>query len=172
MKRLKELVSIISKLKVNQIQIVGNRYRRRNKSDEFYDKLLKDEFKDDDEAAQYFFGTDGKSRNYQILKKRFEANLLNTVFFIDYRSNELRVEQRVYFQLLREITACKIFTARGIHQLSVEILQRCLKKAVTYGFTEFAYDAAKLLGKYYGTIEFNRKSMKIIVTLRIITDNY
>lgn len=108
MRRLKELVKIISKLKVSQIHIVGNRRRRRNKSDEFYEKLLQEEFKDDEEASQYFFGTDNKSRNYLNLKKRLETNLLNTVFFIDYKSNELRVEQRAYFQLLREITACKI----------------------------------------------------------------
>lgn len=81
MERLKELIRVINRLKVNQISVIGNYRPRETMSDEFYEKLCNNEFKNDDEAAQYFFNTNSDNRNYKLLKKRFEANLINTVFF-------------------------------------------------------------------------------------------
>jgi hypothetical protein len=160
MKRLKELAQFISKLKVSQIKIVGNSKSPKTRSDEFYKKLLADEFQNDDDAAQYFFGTNGKDRNYQILKKRFESNLLSTIFFIDYKENNLRVEQKVYYSLLKEITACKILFVRGVPKLGVDILMRALKKATLYHLTDIAYDASKMLSRYYGNINKNEKEFE------------
>lgn len=150
MKRLKQLVKVINRLKVNQINVIGNTKRTTNMTDEFYQKLTSNDFETDDEAAQYFFKTNSSNRNYKLLKKRLETNLLNTVFFIDAKKNNFSPSQKAYYSIIKELTAAKVLEARGVAHLSVDIIKKCLSRSERYKFTEFAYESAKMLKYYYG----------------------
>ncbi len=157
MERLRELVKVLNRLKVNQINVIGNYRTRETMSDEFYEKICNDEFKNDDEAAQYFFHTSSDNRNYKLLKKRFEANLLNTVFFIDAKQNNFTLSQRAYYTILKEMAAAKILIARGVGYLSIELLERSLQKAEKFEFTEMAVEITKILKRHYGTRDLNEQ---------------
>lgn len=157
MERLKELIRVINRLKVNQISVIGNYRPRETMSDEFYEKLCNNEFKNDDEAAQYFFNTNSDNRNYKLLKKRFEANLINTVFFIDAKQNNFTSSQRAYYTILKEMAAAKILIARGVGYLSIELLERSLQKAEKFEFTEMAAEITKILKRHYGTRDLDEQ---------------
>jgi predicted house-cleaning noncanonical NTP pyrophosphatase (MazG superfamily) len=157
MERLRELVKVINRLKVNQINVIGNYRIRETMSDEFYEKICNDEFKNDDEAAQHFFNTGSDNRNYKLLKKRFEANLLNTVFFIDAKQNNFTLSQRAYYTILKEMAAAKILIARGVGYLSIELLERSLQKAEKFEFIDMAAEITKILKRHYGTRDLNEQ---------------
>ena len=68
MRILQELVTIINKNKVRQIEVIGNQYNKDTKVNQLYEGVLAGQFKSDQEAATHFFNQDEKSSAYRNLK--------------------------------------------------------------------------------------------------------
>ena len=72
MQILRELVHIINKNKVRSIEVIGNASDSKSMITEFYDAIVEERFKTDEEAAQYFYQSDEENQNYKKLKNRLK----------------------------------------------------------------------------------------------------
>ena len=52
---LKDLVRIITRNKVKQIEVLGNPGQEHSRTEELYEGISKERFTSDDEAAKFFF---------------------------------------------------------------------------------------------------------------------
>ncbi|MEL6943346.1 MAG: hypothetical protein AAFO82_11810, partial [Bacteroidota bacterium] len=82
---------------------------------------------------------------------------LNTVFFIDHRKLKFNKYQRAYYELLKDTTAAALLLKRLYYKNSVSLLQKNLKKARKYAFTEIEVNILTLLKEYYGSRLYDRK---------------
>jgi len=159
MENLKELVSFLSKSRVQRIEVIGNPPKRKTMSETFYEQLVKGNFESDREAAQYFFGkeVDERERKYKELKERLYDKLLNTVFFVDSNKLKFNKYQRTYYELVRDITVADILLRRLYYKNGLNLLQKNLKKARKYSFTQIEVNILVLLKEHFGNRIYNRK---------------
>ena len=146
-----ELVDIITKYKVRQIEVIGN--PKNNGGDasrywDFYEKLSDGILQNDSEAAIHF-GLDEDSRNYRRLREGLLEKLLNTLIFVDVTNSEFYPSQIAYYSLWKEYAALKIAHGRGGRFISINLAKKLLKTAMRFEFTEATVDLARILKSYY-----------------------
>lgn len=157
MQILRELVHIINKNKVRSIEVIGNASDSKSMITEFYDAIVEERFKTDEEAAQYFYQSDEENQNYKKLKNRLKNRLINTVFFIDVKQPSYNMRQRAYYECYKDWAAAKILTGKHARISAVNISHKILKQAKKYEFSELVLDVARFLRLHYGTREGNIK---------------
>ena len=55
MKEIQELIHVVNKNKVKNIEVIGNRAAKKTLVQEFYEKLSNGSLRSDAEAAEYFY---------------------------------------------------------------------------------------------------------------------
>ena len=89
MEDIKELINIINKRKLSQIEILDKSLISRKDTlfSKFYHSVANDKIQTDREAIQFLYGTELNNSNYRKLKSRFKNRLLNTLYFLDINNN-------------------------------------------------------------------------------------
>ncbi len=159
MEELKELIKIVSKVKVQKIEIIGqNANNNSPKSQKLYDGIINGDFENDEAAAVAIYGNDYKKDTYQKLKQHLEKKLLNTLFFIDVTGEALTDIQVSIYQGERMLTSVRLLRRRGAFQMAAKLAKKALKKSLEYGFTELVIGFARILEEYH--ISFTRNQQK------------
>ena len=98
MKELESLISVITKNKVKQIKIIGGHTKDKSLLSTFYEKIAEQEFENEEDALEYFYG-DKPNKQYYFtrLKSSLKERLLNTLFFIDINQPSFNVHQKAYY---------------------------------------------------------------------------
>ncbi|MEL6944254.1 MAG: hypothetical protein AAFO82_16455, partial [Bacteroidota bacterium] len=160
MQILREIVHIVNKNKVRSIEVIGNSNESKSMLTDFYNGIINEHFKSDEEAAKHFYGTDESNHNYKKLKNRLKNRLINTVFFIDVKQPSYNQRQKAYYECYKDWAAVKILTGKHARLSAVNISHKILKQAKKYEFTELTLDIARFLRLHYGTREGNLKKYK------------
>lgn len=146
---LKDLVRIITRNKVKQIEVLGNPGQEGSRTEELYDAIAKERFASDDEVARHFFGTNEKDPNYRKLRNRLIRQLINTAFFIDVQQPMFSERSRAQYNCFRDYAAAFILRTREAHKTSVYLLQQVLEQAIKFEFTDLTADICKQLRTLY-----------------------
>ncbi len=141
---LKDLVRIITRNKVKQIEVLGNPGQE-SRTEELYDGISKDRFLSDDEAARHFFGSNEKDPNYRKLRNRLIRQLINTSFFIDVQQPMFNERAKALYNCYRDYAAAYILMTRDVHKASVYLLQQVMEQTVKFEFTELTADICRAL---------------------------
>lgn len=155
MRVLKELVAIISKNKVRQIEVIGNGSDPQSKVHEFYDMVTSGELANDDDAAEHFFNCSAATSSYRNLKNTLKNRLINTAFFIDVQQSKYNEYQRAYFNCWKDWAAAKVLLGKAARLAPLEIAQRVYQQATRYDFTDLILESLRYLRKHYGVFEGN-----------------
>ena len=83
--------------------------------------------------------------------------VLNTLFFIDLNQPGFNEIQKAYYSCYKELAATKILIGRGVRNVAIPLLEKTLRKAEKFEFTDIALDAARALRGHYGPIVGNFK---------------
>lgn len=142
---LKDLVRIITRNKVKQIEVLGNPGQEGSRTEALYDGIRKEQFQSDHEAALHFFGTDEKDANYRKLRNKLIRQLINTSFFIDVQQPLFSERGKAQYNCYRDYAAAFILKTREAHKSSVYLLQQVLEQTIKYEFTELTADIARQL---------------------------
>ncbi|MCK6692758.1 MAG: hypothetical protein L6Q97_11725 [Thermoanaerobaculia bacterium] len=142
---LKDLVRIITRNKVKQIEVLGNPGQDNSRTEELYEGIGKERFTSDDEAAKFFFGTNEKDPNYRKLRNKLIRQLINTSFFIDVQQPMFSERSKAQYHCYRDYAAAFILRTREAHKASVYLLQQVLEQAIKYEFTELTADICQQL---------------------------
>ncbi len=142
---LKDLVRIITRNKVKQIEVLGNSDQEGSRTEELYEGISKERFTSDEEAAKFFFGTNEKDPNYRKLRNKLMRQLINTAFFIDVQQPMFNERSKAQYHCYRDYAAAFILRTREAHQSSVYLLQQVLEQAIKFEFTELIADICRQL---------------------------
>ncbi len=160
MKKLKELIRIITKAKARNIEVIGQASARPTKVAQFYEALQNGELDTDEQAARYFYGKRGKASNYWNLKSELKKRLLNSLFFINLDDPHLIKQEKAYYRCYKDWAAAKILLRQGARHVAIELLEGVLRDALRYDFTELSLQASQVLRFHYGSREGNLKKVK------------
>jgi len=151
---LKDLVKIITRNKVKQIEVLGNAGEEANMVEALYDAISKDKVQNDEEAAKFLYGKNEspKSQAYLRLKGRLERNLLNTAFFIDVNQPMFNERAKAYYNCYRDFAAAYILLGRDAIKAGIDILERLLEQSIKYEFIELGAEVSSRLRREYAQL--------------------
>ena len=158
MRVLQELVAIITKNKVRQIDVIGNPEHKDTKVNQFYEGIAEAKFQTDQEAAEYFFNKSEKCSSYRNLKNTLKSRLINTVFFIDLKQPFYNDQQKAYYHCWKEWAAIKILSGKSAKVTSIELSKKILPQARKYEFTDLLVEIYRLLRTNAATVSRDEKT--------------
>lgn len=106
MEQLKELINIVNKRKLSQIEVFDKSLISRKDTlfAKLYDGIADGNIKSDEEAILYIYGNEKDAANYRKLKSRFKTRLLNTLYFIDINNtSENESSKKAYFECVNRL---------------------------------------------------------------------
>ena len=160
MEYLKDIISVIDKNKVKNIEIIGNGSPKDQKLYRLYEGILKGEFSSDSQACRTLYGTNDLDKGYRNIKSRLEKRALNTIFFIDLNAAAYSDLQKAYYNCYKNLAATKFLIGRGARKASVKLSEKTLKIALKFELHDIAIDLLKDLRSYYGTLLGDQKKLK------------
>lgn len=153
MKDLMELSQIVTKTKLNTLELPGILGPRNSKLQQFYDLILDGRFKEDEDASLFFYAKEKLDPAYQKLRKTLKDRLTNLLFLIDLDAPAYTDRQKAYYECYKEWAAAKILYGKNARTAANSLSRKILKIARKYEFTELRLDICHNLRLYYGTIE-------------------
>lgn len=151
MENLKELVHIVNRNKVKRIDMLDLQDDSPSKVNALY-KAISEGTVVDDEAAFELLFPDARSRSAYInLKTTLKEKLLNTLFFIDAYQPGHSDRQTAFYECHKEFAAAQLLLAKNARRTAVDILERLLKKAILFEFSDLVLATVRLLRLHYGT---------------------
>ena len=148
--RLKELVHVISKTKVQNIEIIGNsNLPPSSLLQRLYDGINTEAFTTDEEAAMELYGSDPNNSNYKQLKYHLEQRLLNTLFFIDVNQPKYKSFQKAYYSCHINMARTSILFGKAASKTAVSLAERTIRNALKFEITSVIVDLSRYLKIYY-----------------------
>ena len=153
MQDIKELIGVLSKHKVKQIEVIGNNSSpdSSTKFNQLYELIRAGEVMTDTEAISLLY--DDKSINhresYAKLKNRLKTRLINTLFFIDVNQPQFTDIQRAFFTCNKNWLAARTLLSRGATRSAIKIAEVTIRESLKYEFTEMIIYLSKMLFWHY-----------------------
>lgn len=157
MEILKELIGIIDRHKIKQIDLVTNSGPQTSKVNDLYQLIQSGEISDDTNASMHFYNSTPELETYKKLKYRLQKRLVNTIFFIDFNQPSFNEAQKAYYISYKDLAAAKILLGRGARKAAIQLAERIFFIAKKFEFTDIGLATAQILQGHYGPIMGNNK---------------
>jgi hypothetical protein len=154
MRDLTQLVSIVSRFKPSQINIIDD-----NKSDmanNLYQLILSDRQISNEEASQALYQSPPSSA-FKKLKSRLRDKLHNTLFFIDLRGPKFSDYMKAGVECYRYLAVFFLLRRFGANDLANHLGNKIIKKSIYYDINEVSYLILSEMCLYYSSESFNEK---------------
>ena len=154
MEELIKISEVLDGYRIRKVDIIGNDDSE-SRYTEFFNLLKERKFKNETQAAQYFYGKDATDRSfaYRQFKSRFRERLINTLFFIDVEHPNFNDLETATMTIQKEWAAINILYVKGDLRLPVELSERLLPTALKFELTEIVvYITDRLKNSYGGQI--------------------
>jgi hypothetical protein len=142
---LKDLIQIINRNKVKNIEILGNPGQDENRTEALYDGISKEKWKSDDEAAKFFFGSNERDPNYKKLRNRLVRQLINTSLFVDVNQPMFNERSKALYNCYRDFAAANVLHLREANKAAVYLMEQILEQSMKYEFTELVAEITRFL---------------------------
>ena len=154
MEDLLALSSVVSKQKIQKIEVLGQSPNPNLLTNQLYEGLINGSIKNDAEALDLLYQDLNASKKLYAIKSRLKNRLINTLFFIDVqkfsRANKVTANIKS-FQLL---SALKILKDRGKRSTAMNLGEDAIKLAIKYDLVDLVVILSKELCMYYGVFNF------------------
>lgn len=150
---LKNLISILNRNKIKNIEILGQGSKKRSMTEELYEAILDGHLENEEAAADHFYPNDPTGgAKFRKLKWRLVRQLTNLVFFVDNKESKFSERLNAQDNAYRNFAAAQIMVVKGAVKASSAIMQEVLEQSIQYEFTELAAMAAQNLRRQYARI--------------------
>ncbi|MCB0631534.1 MAG: hypothetical protein R2824_11020 [Saprospiraceae bacterium] len=157
MKRLIELVDIVTRNKVKSIEIIGNDLDSETKLMQFYQGIYSGKLTNDQEAFEFLYpGMDSRNAYYK-LKHVLNERLRNTLFFIDIKKNKFSNIKRAYLECQKLICNFNLLLTKGARENALHLGEKALKTAEEYEFTQEILFLSRSLAANYASVFGDRR---------------
>ena len=120
-----------------------------NEKESYYWKgIINDKIHDDNGVAELFFNKRSSSEVFKNFKYRFKKKFNNLLLL--YNNKKGSKLHQVYISILRDYFISKLLSNLGYKDAAVNYALTVFNNAEKYQFNEFAFDAARMLFRYYG----------------------
>ncbi len=158
MEILKEMINVLNKNRIRNIDIIEVNSKKKNKINELFNGIESGRFQNDEEAANYFYGPNSKEKDsYKKVKKAASKKVDQYNIFIDVNQANYNETQKAYYASYKDLAAVKILLGKFARRTAIPIADRILKTASKFEFSDLALDVARILRNHYGIIEIDRK---------------
>lgn len=146
---LSDLVNIITRNKVKQIEVLGNPGQEESRTELLYEGIAKGKFKTDEDAAQGLLKVNAKDPSYKRVRAKLIRQLVNTSFFIDAQQSLFGDRNTAFVNCNRDLAAAQILIARQAKKAGSYLLLLTLEQSLKFEFTEITCEILKALRKQY-----------------------
>jgi hypothetical protein len=160
MNELAELIHIINKNKIKDIEVLGNPSSAKTLVQEFYEKISDGDIKTDSEAAAYFYNASSKDRRYKDLKRKLKERLFTTALFVDVNQAKYNEIGKAYYKCWKDFASAKVLAGKGAQLSAYKLMEKILKVSIRFGFTEIVIDLSRSLRLHYGSHLFDKKKFE------------
>ncbi|HQV77533.1 MAG TPA: hypothetical protein PLJ42_09415 [Chitinophagales bacterium] len=158
MEQLKELVNIVNKRKISQLEIFDKSLISRKDTlfSKLYDGIANGQIDSDEEAILYLYNTNtiekNENANYRKLKSRFKSRLLNTLYFIDINNTtENDSSKKSYFECVNRLYLSNILLRYTENRnASIQLIIDAYPTAKKNNFFDILKEYSYKLLVYYG----------------------
>lgn len=162
---LRDLIQVITKNKVKQIEVLGNPGQENSRMEQLYNGISKGEFGSDEEAAEKLFSTNAKDSAYRKARLKLIRQLVNTTFFIDTQQSQFSDRNSAFVNCYRDLAAARILIAKGASKAGVYLLQQILEQSIKYELTELTCEISRAIRMQYARSVADRVQHEQIVSL-------
>ena len=153
---LKELIHIVTKQKVSQIEILTESSQLDTKSRRLLEGLRNETITSDEEAMQLLY-PEGKRQTYQKLKNRLYNRLLNTLFFIDVKKYNKGEAGKIKDSLYKEYSQIMLIRGQGHRELAINMATKLLEKSMRYEAFDISLLLSNILEEFYSVWQPNKR---------------
>ena len=166
MHELKELLFILNKYKVRQIDVITNTGDQETNSryKQLYDHLQTTNHFVEREIAEWL-GYENDNKSFNRFISNFKRRLYNSVLFIDVNQPQFNELQRAYYNCQQRIAVMHTLRGRGTILSPLEIAKQVLPVAQKYEFYEIALSALEVYKSYHAFYTGNEKGYEKYVNL-------
>lgn len=151
MRDLVELVGLVNKTKLKGSGILKFIIEPNSKMEKLFDALL-DKKVETDEDAKSLFKND-EDRNLTSLKNKLKERLLDAIFLLDFKDANFTNRQKAFFECYKKWSAAMTLLIRNAKITGIDLLERLLRHAKHYEFTELTLDILRVLRLQYSTVD-------------------
>jgi hypothetical protein len=150
---LKELVEIVNRNKIKQIEVLGNPDQKESRVEDFYQMIINGNLKNDHEAVLYFFEREDTSYYlYRRLKTKLARQLTNTALFIDTNQAIFNERSKALYQCYSDFAAAQILLMRGAQKSAIFLFEHILEQIERYEFISLAAEVTRWLRYLYSRV--------------------
>ena len=153
MQVLRELVQIITRIKLRSIRKLGFPFNSDTQLGEMYELLADDV--EDEELARTLTTQSSKSGTFRRLKSDLIDRLIASLFLVDLSLPSYNSRQQAYYVIHKNWAASKILFGKNARMAAVELAEQTLRQALRYEFNDLAFDLSRNLKLHFGTVAGN-----------------
>lgn len=180
MEQLKELVNIVNKRKLSQVEILDKSLISRKDTlfSKLYNGIADGIVQTDDDAIDYLYNQTEQAQkervNYRKLKSRFKTRLLNTLYFIDINNqSEADASKRAYFECVNRLYLSNILLRYTDNRnASIQLIMEVYTTAKKYNFFDLLKEYAYKLLVHYGMTGNEKKYNEEYQAYQIYANEY
>jgi len=150
MESLRELISLITQKRIKKVELFDE--SNRNKTSNYFrlfEGIHSRRYTTDAEAAQDIYECLPSEKKYLILKTRLRQKLLNTLFFLDYDSDNSAEYQKILYDCNKQVYAIKVLMMSNTRRLAIPMAEKTLRLAADYQLTDIVLECARILREHY-----------------------
>lgn len=157
MENLKELIYVVNRNKIKQIDLLELSESNPTKVNQLYQLISNGLVNSDQDAFEQLYPHATSKSAFYNLKGVLRDKLLNTLFFIDAYQNNYTDRQSAFYESYKNFAASQLLLAKNARKVGVQLLEKVLKIAEQYEFTELAVLVSRTLRFNSGTRDGNEK---------------
>jgi tetratricopeptide (TPR) repeat protein len=150
MRDLVELVGLVNKTKLKAGGIMKFIIEPDSKMERLFNALLDGKVKTDDDAKALFKDDDANVSN---LKNKLKERLLDAIFLLDFKDSNFTNRQKAFFECYKKWSAAMTLLIRNAKVIGIDVLERLLRHAKHFEFTELTLDILRVLRLQYSTVD-------------------
>ncbi len=151
MRDLVELVGLVNKTKLKGSGILKFIIEPNSKMERLFDGLLDKKVETDEDAKALF--KEGEEGNLASLKHKLKERLLDAIFLLDFKDANFTNRQKAFFECYKKWSAAMTLLIRNAKITGIDLLERLLRHAKHFEFTELTLDILRVLRLQYSTVD-------------------
>lgn len=151
MRDLIELANLLNKTKLKSSGVLDVILEPDSKMQQMYDAIVNQRIQSDDEALAWLLDSGEEGSKLPSLKNKLKDRMLDSVFLLDFKEPGFSDRQKAYFECYKKWAAAMILVMRNAKISGIDLLEKLLRHAVRFEFTELTCDILRVLRIHYST---------------------
>ncbi len=176
MENLKELVQIINKRKLSQIEVFDKSLISRKDTlfAKFYNGIASGAINSDEDALNHLYQSSSEAATYRKLKSRFKNRLLNTLYFIDINNAaESDSSKKAYFDCVNRLYLSNILLRYAENRnASIQLIIEAYGTAKKNNFFDMLKEYSYKLLVHYGMTGDEKKYKEEYASYQLYAKEY